>query len=263
MSIALGLLAMVLVGADKPPATPPAEALSYRVRVLEMNGLDWRRDHYFGLRPAARQGAAAAWTASKEKAEALEQAAHRVLTAPQVLAAPGARAMFEHGAVRHYVAGLVRDVDGPEGRPVAVAYRPEVDQVRGTFRCVLSGRQAERGFLIRVAIDDTRLVGVHTVNVADEITDQDGKKQTMHPQLQVPEVVNSRAEGEWVVPAEETILVVSLGAHAIAEEAGQKAGLQERLVLIEPRLVAVPASGPIFPPIAQGRRVAPVMACPV
>src|SRR4051812_42567862 len=96
MGVFLGLLASVLVTAEAPPR-PEAPPIAYQVKLLEMNGLDWREALYARLRPVKRQGNATVWSADRDVVPALVGRAARVLKGPRAVAQEGhaALAFFE------------------------------------------------------------------------------------------------------------------------------------------------------------------------
>ena len=64
MNITLALFALSLLGADGP-SNREAPDISYVVRVLKMNGLDWRGAFYSRLQPVATRVASACTSAEK------------------------------------------------------------------------------------------------------------------------------------------------------------------------------------------------------
>jgi hypothetical protein len=247
MRIALGLLAAALAGEDGPPApTAAAPVVSFRVQVLEMDGLDWRESIYFRLTPVDRQGTAAVWTTSRGIARSLRKQAGRVVSAPQVAAPPGTTAVIDTMSRRRYVAHLTRRADGPVNRATAVAFQPEAREIREGIRASLSGRAEGRGVRVRLGLDDTRVVSVHEVTLTEFVRDEEGVESYLRPSLEVPEVATARAGGEWLVP-DDGVLVVSLGAQTVVddESASASACVRERLVIVEPEQISAgPEAGP-------------------
>ena len=64
MRLALGWIALVLVvqGSARASEPGPAPMISYRVKVVETEGVGWRESVLTKLKPVTRQGAAMIWT---------------------------------------------------------------------------------------------------------------------------------------------------------------------------------------------------------
>lgn len=245
MSMAAGLFALVLLGSDGPPA-PPGAVVTYQIRFLEMRGLDWRGEVHGELTPVARQGGASIWTAPASLAATLEKRAAQTLGTPKVTAQPATDATIRAGTRHAYVADLKRVADGPVGHARALAYQPQLDHVDDMISLTLCGRWVDQGLMTEVAIEETRLAGLETFTIREEVRGDeasDAGPEVVNAQVQVPQVVEGHVSGEWLIPRD-GLLVVSLGAHAKAGDDG-KATPHERLALIEP--VASPTGAEVSP----------------
>jgi hypothetical protein len=239
MGIAAGLLALSLLGADGAPG-PESRPITYQVRVLEMDGLDWRKPVLGQFQPVTRQGSATVWTAPHEVVKPLFEAAGRVIAVPRVTAMPLAVAHFSRHTNVQYVSHLVRHADGPKDHATAVAYEPKVDGVREGFTATLVGRKLDQGILTRLVFEENRFVAMHSVSLDEMVANEADKgargKTPLSVTVQVPETTQSEVAGEWLIPGDGA-LVVSLGAYTAADASG-KAVVRERLAIVEARPLA-------------------------
>lgn len=232
MPIAASLLVLTLLGADGSPGPGPDPApLDYQIRILDMKGLDWRGTAHDQLSPVARQGNATVWTAGRGLAAELAKVAEGVATAPRIRALPGAVAEVRDEVRQGIVADLTRVADGPVGQATAVAFQPQIDQVHLGFRAKLACRTLDQGMLIKVQLEDVRLSAIHTATLHEDLKTKD--VTGLNARYQVPEVVRSSAQGEWLIPGDGA-LVVSFGPDTRADAQG-RAVVHERVVLIEAR----------------------------
>lgn len=236
MRAALGLLAVSLLGADHPSEKghPP---IQYHVKLLEMDGLKWRESLYSRLVPVTRQGGCSVWTAGRDVARPLAERASRVVMSPQVLAQSDAVAHYSQRTTRRVASQLTRHADGPVDHAIAVAYTPDFEDLREGCQLSVSGRKLDQGVLVKLVVEETRISAVHQVKLTERIVsgtrDGDDSRGKINPQLDVPEVVTSALEGEWLIP-HDGVLVASLGAHTLDDGQG-KAVVRERLLMIEAR----------------------------
>jgi hypothetical protein len=234
MNAALSLFVVALVGAEPSPSpgTPP---IQYRVKLLEMDGLNWRESLYARLQPIARQGSCAVWTANREVSKAVVDRASRVLMSPQVLAEPDAVAAYSQRTIRKVASQLTRHADGPLDQAVAVAYTTSHEDLREGCQFTMAGRKLDQGMLVKMVVEETRVAAVHQVKLTESVPNQAPESQqgrvTINPQLDVPEVVRATLEGEWLIP-NDGVLVASLGAHTLDDGHG-KAIVRERLIVVE------------------------------
>lgn len=244
MSLAAGLLALALIGADVPRSVP-GSPITYQVRVLEFDGPGWRGAAHASLTPISRQGGASVWTAPKSLRSTLEEQAGRTVGAPSLTSAEGARATVHTGTERAYVADLKRHADGPVGHATALAYRPEIGQIKDGVSLTVEGRWMDQGLLTQVQIEEQRLIGLLTYDLRETVQSRDPaeKPSVVVSQIQTPEVVTSRVDGEWLIP-HDGLLVVSLGVSRPGLEADAKAPLLERVVLIETAERSIAPSAP-------------------
>ncbi len=233
MNFAVGLMGLALLGADGTTTSKAARPIQYHVRVLEMNGLEWREGIYTKLAPVSRQGTATIWTADKETSRTLIERAGRVVMSPQVMAQSDAVAHFSQRTSRRVVSKLTRLADGPVDHAIAVAYSPDYEEVRDGCQFSVTGRRLDQGILAKVVIDETQVAAVHQVKLTEIVPARDnrGEAGKLTPQLEVPEVVSATVAGEWLIPTD-GILLVSFGARTLDDGQG-KAVVRERLMLVE------------------------------
>jgi hypothetical protein len=242
MCAALGLLALALLGADGSP-NGAARPVQFRVKLLEMDGLSWRETLYNKLQPVTRQETCTVWTCDREVAKTLAEKSARVLMSPQLMAEPGAVAHFSQKASRRVVSQLTRHADGPVDHAIsAVAYAPDVEELREGCQFTMSGRQLDQGMLIKLVADDSRIAAVHRVKLTEFVpaTDKQKPGETLNPHLEVPEVVRATLSGEWLIPKDGVILA-SLGAHTQNDGQG-KAVVRERLLVVDAALLPLRTS---------------------
>ncbi|WP_422930586.1 hypothetical protein [Singulisphaera sp. PoT] len=231
MNIALGLVTLALLGADGSPKV--ARPIQYHVRVLEMNGLEWREATYSKLTPVAKQGNATVWTVDAEAAQAIAERAGRVVMSPQVMTQSEAVAHFSNRTTRRVVSKLTRLADGPFDHAVAVAYSPDFEDVRDGCQFTFTGRKLDQGVLTKVVVEETQVAAVHKVKFTEIIPSQDGKAEPgkITPHIEIPEISNASVAGEWLIP-NNGLLLVSFGVHT-ADDGQGRAIARERLMLID------------------------------
>ena len=240
MRILIGLLALALLGADKPSPQPPAQ-ITYELRVVELARVDWRADVYPKLQLVTRQGNSTVWTAPKEVAAALVKKAQtepqaRIVAAPRIVAISDAPAHVSFGNSRNFVTGVTRIADGPVNHARGVAFAPKTETGREGMSATLRGRKLDQGILTQLALDDSRVVSVHEVKLTEALEPLPLKpgyrdESYVTASIEVPEVSRSEVTGEWLIP-NDGVLLVSLGAYTVAEKDG-KAGVRERLAVVE------------------------------
>jgi hypothetical protein len=243
MNLALGLFILSLVGAEGPRNCGAAD-ITYDVRVVSINGLEWRRTFFDRLQPVARQGGGSVWTASRETAARLAELDPDAGKAPCLAAPPRGVAHFSDRANRKVASGVTRLADGPFDHATRVAYTPQYEEIREGLALTISGRKLDQGVLVCVAVDDTRVAAVHQVALSETVApkaccDKESAAGEccgkIASRIEVPELAHAALLGEWLIPGDGA-LVLSLGVRTTADAAG-KAIVSERLVLIE-------ASGP-------------------
>ena len=258
MATMTGLLAMAVVGVGPAP-DPCDEAISVQVRMLDMEGLDWRSDAYARLRPVTTRGTTSVWTADRDLVNDLIARAKGVATAPRRDAV--GEAVIAHKTTVHYVANIDRIADGPVNGESSVAYRPEKKTFETGVEAHVRGRKLDQGVLAQVALADTRVLALHTVEVHETITQPVvndtwkaafelafGPVSTRVTQskgiygfaFQIPDCPD-RDRGGMADP-DRGILVVSLGV----EHGGRRSGPRRR-----PRAAGRPGSPPRRRPIAD------------
>jgi hypothetical protein len=243
MNLALGLFVLSLVGADGVPSSGAADSpcITYDVRVITINGLEWRGTFFDRLQPVARQGGGSVWTASRATAARLAELDPDAVKAHRFSAPPRAVAHFSDRANRKVAWGVTRLADGPFDHATRVAYTPQYEEIREGLALTITGRKLDQGVLALVVVDDTRVAAVHQVALSEVVAPQaccanesaagECCRNKIASRIEVPEMGHAALAGEWLIPAEGT-LVLSLGVRTTADAAG-KAIVSERLVLME------------------------------
>jgi hypothetical protein len=243
MNLALGLFILSLVGADGPQNCGAAD-ITYEVRVIKINGLEWRGTFFDRLQPVARQAGGSIWTVSRETAARLAALDPDARQATRIAAPPRVVAHFSDRANRKVASGVTRLADGPFDHATRVAYTPHYEDIREGLALTITGRKLDQGVLACVVVDDTCVAAVHRVAFSEAVAPRACCEKepadaeccrTIASRIEVPEMAHSALLGEWLIPGEGT-LVIGLGVRTTADAAG-KAIVSERLVLIE-------ASGP-------------------
>ncbi len=242
MRLFLGLLAVALIGADAPTftpndsdlPTPGRTAITYDVKILEMNGVAWRGEFYPKLQTVSHRGAVTVWTSPGSMVPRLKEKAGKILATPQLLSMPSANALVISSKPRRILNDLSRHADGPVNHASYVAYASRFEDSVDSYSVGLKGRKLDQGMLVDVKVEDKHITAVHTVALTEALEGQ--TKTAVSPTMQVPEYSNAEASGEWLIP-NDGVLIIGLGIHTEADDMG-KAVPRERLVLIEARTIA-------------------------
>ena len=253
MAMGSGLLALAMLAAEGPSCTPD-ETTTFQVRVLTLDGLDWRTCSYSRLRPVARQGSSAIWTADRALAALLGERARSATTYGTIMAV-GEAALTRAEPV-NYIASMDRYADGPINQSSAIAFLPRPEQVEERFAIKVAGRKLDQGILARIALEETHVDVIHGVPQTESLKPADSRTNrtptevgreilnvlmTSKPaehgptsitsSVQIPEVTQARVEGEWLIP-NDGVLLVSLGVKTAADDKGM-AVVRERVAVIE------------------------------
>ncbi|MFO0908226.1 MAG: hypothetical protein U0794_07680 [Isosphaeraceae bacterium] len=263
MRFAIGLLALALVGADAP-AQPPSTQIVYDLRFVELSSVAWRGELHAKLQPVTRQGGVSVWTAPKEVAAQVAKAATSsskgsIISAPRVTAYSGSTAHIFHKSPRNIVADVERGADGPVNHATRVAYVPKLEKIREGMATTVNGRKLDQGILAQIVLEDTHVAAIHRVALSEvlepsSVKPGDASKATVH--IQVPEVEHREVAGEWLIPHDH-VLIVSFGVATVAESNG-RAGVRERLALVEARAIEAPAQTAPASPAAASASAQPV-----
>jgi len=262
--------------AAAPVAIPPPTPLriAFEVRDVTVASPDWRGKLLARLEPVARREGATVWTADqKGLVELLEycqnDARCNVVKAPRMIADLGAAAVMTNEVSHKYVAHLKRVSDGPPNEGTHVAFVPEIDEVHDGVRVnVLSSRLDGSGLLAKVTIEQNHLISFITTRYTENVKSASKEKRDegvvktslidrLRPEREgstslggtfnVPEMISSRIEGEWLIPSTGALLV-SMGPTARRDK-GLRGGYQERLIAVTARPTTDPATS-AAPPAA-------------
>jgi hypothetical protein len=160
---------------------------------------------------------------------------------------------------RVFIADLTRQANGPRHHASTVAFRPEPGSIKEAFHLTVSGRPegAGGGVVTAVKCDATWITAFQSVPVPELIVDEFGVEDTIVTgEVQVPEVANCHAQGEWTVPPG-NVLVISMGVHSAVdlrryEQEGNPENairVSDRLLIVEPNPPA-PLANTVLPPAA-------------
>jgi hypothetical protein len=276
MGVALGWLALALTGVGAaPPADREHAQITYTVRMVETEGVDWREAVLPQLKPVARQGGATVWTLPQDAITPLlnaacKNAAGTVTQAPKVAASSGTAATFQCRSNRHFVTQTA-------WKGAELGHAGTREGVRVGWHTTVVGRKLDQGILVKIVLEDTQVRAVHRVKMADggktgssgainwdtdaaavcgnetdagvdgccpfrNIGGNDAAVRKVV--LDVPEIASQEVLGEWLIPSGEALLV-SFGAYTVADSSG-KAVVKERLALVEAAEACV--AGPVLRP---------------
>ena len=256
MAMTTGLIALAILGFDGPSVDCGGE-VPYQVRVMTLDGLEWRTEAYAQLKPVARQGTSSIWTADKALGKTLAASARSVTVTPRCALGGDQSVMLKSPVF--YQGHWERVANGPIGHATKLAWKPETSKLEEGFRAKVACRTLDQGILAHVQIEESHVNAIHKVLQAenfktpngmkvdfvpvgkkgpDDVTGfqiiqqgSNGKESALGCYVQVPEISSARIEGEWLVPTD-AILVVTLGVDTVADEQG-KAVVRERVAVIE------------------------------
>jgi hypothetical protein len=278
MAMGTGLLALAMVAADGPSG-PAVETTTYQVRVLTMDGLDWRTSSYSRLQSVTHQGTSSIWTADRTLAASLADRA-KGATPCHTIMAIGEAAMTKADSV-NYIAAIDRVADGPINQSSAIAFVPRPEQIEERFALRVAGRKLDQGILTKIAIEETHVDVIHGVPQSETLIPVSTKgakpaestasesRTAIAASVQVPEISRASIAGEWLIP-NDGVLIISLGVKTAADDQG-KAVVRERIAIVEAHSASrtpdgtprVPMTSPVAaasfeptklgPPIVPGR----------
>jgi hypothetical protein len=253
MVMGSGLLALAMVAADGP-SCPPVETATYQVRILTLDGLDWRTSSYPRLQRVAYQGTSTIWTSDRALAASLADRAKGDSPCHTIMAV-GEASMMKADAV-NYIAAMDRVADGPMNQSSAIAFMPRPEKLEERFFIRVAGRKLDQGVLTKIEIEETHVDIIHDVpqsetlvppasksaknvtelgrdvlNVILSATSDVPQATAITSSVQIPEISQASVSGEWLIP-NDGVLLVSLGVKTAADDKG-KAVVRERIAVIE------------------------------
>lgn len=203
-----------------------------RIRVLEVEGLEWRERIWPFAKSMDRQGATTVWTADANTLGWISGFAKKETTFPTPTdddkEAPSVQ------TVSNYIASLERITNTP-GKATSLAFKPIRSTINDRTTCDLSGLRDPQGVLVKGLIQDTNLLGFDSVQCSETFTypKSTGRKPTIiHAVYQLPELVETRVEGSWKMPKGQG-LVIGLGIHSVEDAKAGGFVTRERLVMID------------------------------
>ncbi|GAC1473246.1 MAG: hypothetical protein NVSMB9_21550 [Isosphaeraceae bacterium] len=227
LSVFLGWTGGESGGDVKSPATIARLAdVPLRVRVLELEGIEWRRNTWNRLN-LLQAGATMTWTADARTLGQLVGYASKETT-PRT----GDPLIDQNRAlaaqVQNINSWMGRLADGPPGKASRIAFKPTFSKLSDETKCDVSGHRNPEGTLVDASISDTQVLRGNTVPIEESTRNP---AQSIAASYVVPEVVSATVKGTWTLPKGEG-LVIGLGAHRADNGTGGTV-LQERVVLID------------------------------
>lgn len=239
----LAIVALMLLGqqADRPTNGP--SMIRYEVRFLDLHGILWRNTMVEKLKTLETDDGNLAWLTDSVTVVELElkaRADHEKTApnppeaeddrksrpeAPTISAQAGAKAEIHSHQVVRYVAG-VNAVRSNETNEV-IGFQPIIAKLNDGCAVSLAGTPTDSGIKLRLKIDENRIQWFSTL----EAKSANG----LSAQYSVPQMLRGRAEGEWIVPDGQTLLI-SLGPYTVDDD-DDKAVSRERLVAISAKKV--------------------------
>ena len=277
MSIAWGIMALALVGSE--PADGPAKAptfsirivrpggnlpvvgrlaanvglsqpepeqISYEMRVVDTPAAEWREAFYRHCRRIGREGRSTVWTVEEKTAAAmldkgLGRIEAKLVQAPKVTAFAGASATIDTRQTRSFVVDVDVDrmADGPVDHAPSIAYQPSVDQIREGVSVSVAGRRTAAGVRAHVKVDSTWIGHVTKAKTSETIRNKDYGKTSITADMDLPQVVEAKLEGDYEIPRDQMMLV-SLGT-ATTVDARNRPVVMERLLMVAARPIVTEA----------------------
>ena len=164
MGGALGWFVVALAGVvGAPPAERAKSQITYTVRMVDAQGVDWREGVFDRLKPVTRQGAATVWTAPREAVRTLVDNSLKspdaaMLQASKVTALSGVPATIQCRRNRPVVTQAAWNGQDP-------AAEPAPENVRVGWHTTMIGRKLDQGILVQVVFEDTVIRAVHHATV--------------------------------------------------------------------------------------------------
>jgi hypothetical protein len=164
MGVTLGWVALALAALGIPPQSelekPP---ITYTVRMIEADGVDWREAVFASLKPVARQGSATIWTlplsaSIRLLSDVTKSSLANVVLAPKVTSQSGSPATIQCRSKRQLVTQAAWT-----NEPSSPACVPE--NIRVGWHTTVVGRKLDQGILVQLVFEDTVVRAVHRVSV--------------------------------------------------------------------------------------------------
>lgn len=283
MSIAWGIMALALLGADGPEAPERTtfsvryigpggnlpvvgrlannvgvagvepEQISYEMRVVDMPAAEWREAYYRQCTRVGREGRSTVWTADEKTVAQMLKAMQgstrsNVVQAPKVTAFAGAEATIDTKHRRAFVVDVDR-VEGGQADALVSGFRPSVDEINEGLRVSMAGRRTSRGVRAHLKADSTWVGHVARARTRETVPNKGFGTSSIEADLQLPQVVEAKVEGDYEIP-EGNQLLVSLGTATSVDERDRPV-VMERLLLVAARPILTEAEE-----VRAGRKVA-------
>ena len=161
----------------------------------------------------------------------------RLVQAPKVTAFAGARATVD---TRHRRAFVV-DVDrvGPAEQALVEGFRPSVDEINEGLLVSVAGRRTSKGVRTHLKLDSTWVGHVARARTRETVANKGFGTASIEADMQLPQVVEAKVEGDYEIPADHQMLV-SLGTATSVDERDRPV-VMERLLLIAARPILTEA----------------------
>jgi len=186
-----------------PLAAPPFNRLvTNEIHFFEMNGLDWKEAISPKLRLVKTSPGFRVWTGEAGVLGELRKRMKGEIQAPRVTAEENGLATVNNTHNVFYAASVTWVGTKNSGHG---GFQPTVGKVQNGTVVSVSGRKIDQGMLVRVHIDNKKLLGLDAVPVRSPVTEVPITAVTHKVRLN-----QLQQEGEWLIPNGE-LLVLSVG----------------------------------------------------
>ena len=228
------ILALILLRAGLTDAS--AQPIGYEVKVLQMEGIEWRASLRSGLTQIAREGQSTLWVAPKDATGEVTRKAVDVVYAPKTAGEMRISGSIQQATRRPYIASVTREADGPVDQATSLLLKPVPEYLEESLSVGVRCQKMSTGVIVALKIDESHLISLATYTVGEQVNTRDAtgvlKPVILQANIQVPEMAVGRVDGEWLIPHEHS-LIVSLGIHTVLRN-GNTPTVTERVAIITP-----------------------------
>jgi len=253
--------------ASAKPSAAPGPMVGYEIRWISTSSPEWRGKFDTRLQILVRQAGSSVWSIDSGTLHDLLNEFQKdprcnILQSPKVTTPVNQTAQVVNEESVSYVAHMRPVIPKPHESAPKSAFEPEVDKVQDGIRLRLSSGQLlpQEGIRVHVSLEETRLIRIHTTRVTHVAAAKPGESsanesrigklfhsagadsgsQVQTSTIQVPEVVWSTIEGNWLIPKDGALLM-SAGPRTIAGRRGKET-YAERVVAISFQVPESPGS---------------------
>jgi RNA polymerase sigma factor (sigma-70 family) len=258
--LALGIVATAAnVLAQKPEPIPSprpvaTDEITYETRFAEMTGYTWREEFHKKLKIVSQKGSKTVWAVDPETLKAILAKSKGDVQTPKVTAFRDAKAIIEKQNQKipildgqmimipqdqNFVVGkLPNGFDPFTVRPGNHQVTDEEYKALGVknfisdgLRVELSGHRIADGVLVQGVIESQIIVSIAQLRTHNDKEIKGDKDLRENSFMQVPETIESRLEGEWLIPVDGA-LIVGMGVHRFPTRWGMSE-IRERLIVLK------------------------------